>query len=379
MNIYVTGGHLTPALAVVDVLRKKEGINIYFIGRENMRDFPPQPSHEQREIEERGLPFFPIQAAKFHREHFWLNLLEVIKFPISFFQVLTLFSKRKPDGVLSFGGYIALPVCLVAKLFGARVVTHEQTRVAGLANQVIALIADVVALSHDVSLRYFPKNKTVVTGNPIRESLFKEYKVPPTWFPESIANQPFIYVTGGSQGSQVINHTLLVLLPKILRHFVIVHQCGIHSHHTYRKELEKFRDSLPTGLKMRYFVREWIEAKEVSYLMRHAKFVISRAGANTVQELTLSGTPAIFIPLSFAYQNEQEKNARDMVNAGAAIMILQKDLYPNTLYDAILRVNRRFESMKAKALILKDQLMKNGAENVAELILEKNTSNVVST
>lgn len=371
MNIYITGGHLTPAIAVIEHLRKKHAdVNVFFIGRERVREYPPVPSHEQREVEDRGVPFFPIQAAKFHREHFWLNVLELVKFPVSFFQVFKLFSARRPDAVMSFGGYVAFPVCVVGKLMGARVVTHEQTKAAGLANQAIALLADKVAVTSEDSLKYFPREKTVVTGNPLRESLFREYKTPPDWFPPSMASQPFIYVTGGSQGSQVINHTISVLLPKLLKSFVVVHQCGAAAEHAYLKELGALRDQLPTHLRTRYFVREWIDAKEVSFLMRSAKFVIGRAGANTVQELILSGTPAIFIPLSFAYKNEQEKNAREMFNAGAALIILQKDLFPETLYQAVLRLNRRYDRMKAQALKLRDQITRDGAKALVDLLLQ---------
>lgn len=372
MNVYVTGGHLTPALAVIDYLRKVQpSINVFFVGREHANERSQIPSHEQKEIEERGIPFFPIQAAKWHREFFWLNVFELLRFPLSFFQVLNLFKKCRPDVVLSFGGYVAFPVCVVGKLFGAKVITHEQTNAAGLANQAIAYLADTVAVANEASFKYFPRHKTIVVGNPIRESLFREYKVPPSWLPGEVADQAFIYVTGGSQGSQVINHTISVLLPKLLRTFVIIHQCGAHSERVYLHELEAVRDSLPTQFRTRYFVREWIEAKEVSYLMQHAKFVISRAGANTVQELTLSGTPAIFIPLSFAYQNEQEKNAKDMFDAGAALIILQKDLFPETLYEAVLRMNRRYEKIKANAIKLRESMIKNGAQQVAELILKE--------
>lgn len=371
MNVYMTGGHLTPALAVIDYIRKKhDEVHLFFIGREHSQEYPRVISHEQREVEARGVPFFAIQAAKFYRERFWLNVVEFFKLPASFLEVAWIFYKRRPDVVLSFGGYVAFPACVMGKLFGAKVVTHEQTRAAGLANQVISFLADVVAISNEASLKFFPKEKTVVTGNPVRESLLKEYKTPPDWFPTSMASQSFLYITGGSQGSQIINHTVALLLPKLLKNFVIVHQCGTSPDGVYLSELNKVRDSLPTHLRSRYFVREWIEAREVSYLMRNAKFVVSRAGANTVLELSLSGTPAIFIPLSFAYKNEQERNAREMANAGSAVIILQKDLVPETLYQAILRVNRRFERMKAAALSLKAKSNLDGTKSLVDLVLK---------
>lgn len=372
MNLYITGGHLTPALAVIDVLqRKHEEIHIFFVGRSHAQTYPRQESHEQREIEARGIPFFAINAAKFHRERFWLNLLEILKFPLAFFEVISLFREKRPDAVLSFGGYVAFPVCVMGKIFGARVVTHEQTKAAGLANQVIASIADTIAVASQDSLAYFPKEKTVVTGNPIRESLLREYKQPPSWFPKKLADQPFIYITGGSQGSQIINNTIAVLLPKLAKHFVVIHQCGVSTDHAYVKELDAARDGLPEDLRERYIVREWIDAKEVSFLLRNAKFVISRAGANTVQELTLSGTPAIFIPLSFAYHNEQEKNARSLVDYGAGILLLQKDLVPETLYGAVQTMNRRYDRLKERAMFLATQTVRNGAQRVVQLLLVK--------
>lgn len=372
MNLYITGGHLTPALAVIDLLLKKhEDISISFIGREFSQTTTRQVSREQQEIEGRSIPFLPLQAAKFHRERFWLNIIEIFKFPFSFYKVMQYFRRKRPDVVLSFGGYVAFPVCVMGKIFGARVVTHEQTKVAGLANQAIAFIADVIAVSSEESLAFFPKEKTVVTGNPIRESLLKEYKQHPPWIPKEIAQEEFIYITGGSQGSQIINQTIATLLPKLVARFVVIHQCGPSEGSVYVKELHAVRDELPEDQRERYIVQEWIEAKEVSYLLRNAKFVISRAGANTVQELTLAGTPAIFIPLSFAYNNEQEKNARSLVNAGASLLLQQKDLLPETLFSTIQVMNRRYEALKKRAQILASQTVKNGAQRVVDVLLKK--------
>lgn len=370
-NLYITGGHLTPALAVIDYLQKKHtDVNILFIGRKLVRSFPPEPSHEQREVEVRGVAFFPIQAAKYHREHFLLNFLEILSFPISLFSVWQIFHEHRPQVILSFGGYVAFPVCVVGKLFGARIVIHEQTRVAGLANEVIAHIADKIAVSSESSLKFFPKNKTVVTGNPIRESLFREYKTPPPWINQDFLSAPFIYITGGSQGSQVINHTIATILPRLLATYNVIHQCGAATDHVYLKELETVRDNLSPELHGKYLIREWIEAREVSYLIRHAKFVISRAGANTVEELILAGTPAIFIPLSFAHKNEQEKNARTMVDARASLLIDQKDLLPQTLLSAIKTMTRRFDRMKQNALRLQSTQVVDGCQRLVHLLFD---------
>jgi len=368
-NLYITGGHLTPALAVIDELQKRQmkGLHISFIGRDRSREYPPQPSRERIEIERRDIPFYAINAAKYHREQMLRNISEFLKLPYSFYEVGKLFFQQKPSVILAFGGYVAFPVCLLGKVWGARIVIHEQTKAAGLANEVIAHLADVIAVANEESQEFFPREKTVVTGNPIRESLLKEYKTPPDWLPKQ-PTKPFIYVTGGSQGSQIINRTLAFILPKLVRNFIVIHQCGGTTDHSYSTELEQIRQTLPEELQDNYLVREWIEAKEVSYLMRHSKFVISRAGANTVEEISLSATPAIFIPLAFAYNNEQYKNALSLEEAGTAIILQQRDLVPETLYETIQTLNRRYDRMKEKALRYKEHVITDGTRRVIALL-----------
>ncbi len=369
MNLYITGGHLTPALAVIDELQKKyPDVHIFFIGRDTSQALTKQPSHERKEVKARNIPFFAIDAAKFHRAQAWLNLFEIVKIIPSLIAVYLVFRKHRPDAILSFGGYLALPVCVVGKFLKARIVTHEQTKVAGLANQVLGHLADRIAVAHTESLQFFPKQKTVVTGNPIRSSLFREYKTPPKWLTGVSNEKPLLYVTGGSQGSQIINRTIAALLPRLVRDFVVVHQCGVTVDHHYVRDLEQEREKLSEELQLRYIVREWIEEKEVSYLFRHAKFVISRAGANTVQELMLAATPAIFIPLAFAYNDEQRANIEELVEHDASLCVLQKDLVPDALADAILEMEQKYEVIFANMKLAQETLIKDGTKRVIDLL-----------
>ncbi len=372
MTLYITGGHLTPALAVIDEIQKNyPKVKIRFIGREYSQNDGQQQSKEREEIEKRDIPFFAIDAAKFHRTHFLKNGVELLKVLPSFLEVWKLFRQKKPDVLLSFGGYIAIPACIVAKSFHATIILHEQTTVAGLANQVLSVLADKIAVANESSLPFFPAHKTVVTGNPIRESLFREYKTPPEWLGQIVVDRPLLYVTGGSQGSQIINQALSQILPKLVPDFVIVHQCGTSPDHHYQKTLELEREKLPEELKQNYIVREWIEAKEVSFLFRNAQFVISRAGANTVQELTLVGTPAIYIPLAFAYQDEQYKNIEKLIDSNASLLLAQKDLLPETLYESIMKMLREYEEIKKNMRIAEESFPKNGTKNLLALVFEK--------
>lgn len=368
MNLYITGGHLTPALAVIDELKKtNSSTQVFFIGREHSQA-GVQHSREKQEMELRSVPFFAINAAKFHRAQLSQNLFEIIKLPISFYQTWKILHANKPDVILSFGGYVALPVCILGKLFRARIVTHEQTKAAGLANQLIAKIADVIAVANEESANYFPKEKVVLTGNPIRQSLFKSYKTIPTWLRSVPVGKPMIYVTGGSQGSQIINQTIAAILPKLVKKYVVVHQCGGSEHQQSYLDLMKVWEKLPKEHQDSYIVREWVEEREVSFLFRYCRFVISRAGANTVEELILSGTPAIFIPLAFAYNDEQYKNMYPLYEAGAALYLQQKDLLPETLMEKIKEVDRKYEKIKQAAINYSEKTEKHGTRKLIELL-----------
>lgn len=369
MTLYLTGGHLTPALAIIDAIQKKrEDVTLIFFGRDFSQQASSQPSRERAEMQERQIPFVALDAPKMHRTNLIQNILELPKVPRTLFTILKQFRASKPDVILSFGGYLALPVCLLGKVFGARVITHEQTVVAGLANQVIAHVADVIALAHEESVAFFPKGKTVLTGNPIRESLFREYKTPPSWFQPTSVDKPIVFITGGSQGSHVINQTVRTLLARLLRTYVIVHQCGPSQGQEVLKELEREREKLPAELQGNYVVREWIEAKEVSFFFRQSHFIICRAGANTVQEISLVGVPAIFIPLAYAYNDEQLKNAQLLVQKDAALLIAQKDLYPETLWEAIQDLERRYESIASQVQQVSKQSIRNGTERLIHLL-----------
>lgn len=369
MTIYITGGHLTPALAVIDELIKRdEKTSLFFFGREFSQAKTGQISRERQEIEERNIPFIPIAAAKFHRTHMLENGIELIKFPISLWEVFSAYKKNKPDVVLSFGGYLAFPACLVGKVFGAKVITHEQTRVAGLANQVIGWFADKVAVAHEDSIQFFFPGKVVMTGNPIREALFREYKTVPAWFTGAQKIKPILYVTGGSQGSHVINQTIASILPKLVREYYVVHQCGVSVDSKVLKDLEQERLRLPEEFQDNYTVREWIEEREVSFLLRNSRIIVSRAGANTVQELIVAKSPAIFIPLAFAYKDEQYKNASHLVHVGAATLIHQKDLFPDTLWTAISHMNMHYDEYKTHMEEESEKLIKNGTNRLIKLL-----------
>ncbi len=366
--ILMSGGHLTPAVATIEYLQKEyPEVKILFVGREYSQEKERQLAKEREVCQSLGIPFFTVRAAKFHRTNWWRNLEELQKLFPSLYFSWHLIREQEVDLFLSFGGYLAVPFAFAAKLLGRKVVTHEQTKTSGLANELIALMADKVAISFEESRAQFPKHKTILTGNPLRASLLRTYTARPSWIPES--KKPLLFVTGGSQGSQVINQTVGQILPELTEKFLVVHQVGQSEHQRYLHELEDRAETLPSSQKGNYAAREWVTEKEMSWLMQHAALVIARSGANTTQEIMLHSVPAIFIPLPFSHNNEQFKNAELLFKAGSALLLEQRDLDAESLWLAVQNASSNRAHMRKRAQKVRAQMRTDGAQQLAELCL----------
>ena len=319
--IIITGGHLTPALSLIDELHKRHFTDIVFIGRKISGDETHLPAQEARLITSRGIQFIPLTTGKLYRHLSIKAVISLLKIPLGLFKAWLTLRQLKPQLVVSFGGYLALPVCIAASILAIPIITHEQGTRVGLANRLIGLLARKIAISWPVNRSAFPVKKIVLVGNPLRSAILDHHTESP--IPGSI-NRPLIYVTGGNQGSRIINQTLLPLLPVLTQHYLIVHQTGLNDFSQFSQ------------LKLRhYFPFAWLEDTQVSWCLYYAALVISRAGANTVTELAFTGTPAILVPLPKAQQNEQWHNAILLSAVGTARVILQAELTPARLEQEI--------------------------------------------
>ena len=330
--IIITGGHLTPALSLIDELHRRHFTDIVFIGRQISGDEAHLPAQEARLITAKGIQFIPLTTGKLYR-HFSLKaIISLLKIPLGLFKSWLTLRQLKPQLVVSFGGYLALPVCIAAKVLAIPIITHEQGTRVGLANRLIGLMARKIAISWPVNRLAFPIKKTVLTGNPLRSAILDHRTK--SLIPGPI-NRPLLYVTGGNQGSRIINQTLLSLLPTLTQRYLIIHQTGLGDFAQFN------RLQLPY-----YFPFAWLEDTQVAWCLFHAALVISRSGANTVTELAFTGTPAILIPLPRAQQNEQWHNANLLNAAGTAQVILQTELTPTRLEQEINFVLSHLDQFK---------------------------------
>ncbi|MEV0594916.1 UDP-N-acetylglucosamine--N-acetylmuramyl-(pentapeptide) pyrophosphoryl-undecaprenol N-acetylglucosamine transferase [Nonomuraea cavernae] len=311
-----TGGHTYPALTTLSAIQRRQvAHDVLWVGTAG--------GLEARITTEHGIPFKAITTGKLRRRpnlrELGTNLADVFRIPVGVIQAVVHAARYLPDVVLSTGGYVAVPIGVAAKLIRRPLVMHEQTTVVGLANRMLARLATRIALSHESSLEYLPasaRDKAVVTGNPIRPELLHGSQAAAYDLFGLTFEVPLIYVTGGAQGSKQINTLIAEILPGLLPHAQVVHQCG-------PAWIEQMRAiQLPPELADRYHPVPYVGA-ELADLYAAADVVIARSGAGTVSELTAVGRPSVLIPLIPTGGDEQRKNAAYLVSAGAARALLE--------------------------------------------------------
>lgn len=361
-KILITGGHLTPALAFIDHVRSTQtALDFVFVGRRFAQVDNQQESWEKQEIENRKIKFVTFEATK-------TRSFQPKTFYQSFLQAKKILIEEKVSLLLSFGGYLALPFALAARSLHLPIITHEQTRVLGRANRLIAPLAQVLAVSF-ANTSFFYRGKTVVTGNPLRPEIFHSQVKKPLWL-KNPQNLPLLYVSGGSQGSKIINQNFIPLVKQLSQKFFIIHQIGrASSHRQPLQEIKNYlikKDCLLTDLP-NYYPRDFLSATELAYLYPRCELAIARAGANTVAELSAFAIPTLYIPLPFANYQEQRKNAQFLVERGAALLLEQTDLNEDKLSSAIEQLQKQKTSLR-KNLSARQQTHRQAAAKLLTVV-----------
>ena len=303
-----TGGHVFPGLAVADKL-KKQGWNVSWLGTADRMEAQLVPEH--------GYEIDFIDIAGVRGNGIKRLLMAPLRIMKSILQARRVLKKCNVDLVLGMGGFASGPGGIAAWTLGIPVILHEQNAAAGATNRILAHFAKRVLMGFSGA---FTGNKAILVGNPVRASVLA--------LPEKvISNQQSplkILVVGGSLGAKVLND----LLPEVIEQFVantvsVIHQTG-KGHYEQVKAVYQ-------GKGLAVDVQEFITDMDAAY--DWADIVICRAGALTVSEIAVVGLPAIFIPLPHAVDDHQTKNAQDLVNREAAVLIPQKQLNNKKLSD----------------------------------------------
>ncbi|MFH0863651.1 MAG: UDP-N-acetylglucosamine--N-acetylmuramyl-(pentapeptide) pyrophosphoryl-undecaprenol N-acetylglucosamine transferase [Candidatus Gottesmanbacteria bacterium] len=362
-KIVITGGHLTPAIAMIEKL-KQQGWEIIFVGRKYALEGEKIVSVEYQTITKLGINFLPIVTGRLQRSLTRYTVFSLTKVPIGFFQSLYWLIKYKPKIILSFGSYVALPVALAGWILNIPIITHEQSVVPGMATKIISKLAKTICVSWVETMSYFPKDKTVLTGNPLRREIFRKIQISDSQYPISDDNLPLIYITGGSLGAQTINDVVIQILPKLLEKFRIIHQCGSKD---YGKLLTN-SNLLPATHKNRYILTKYVEFLDIGWVLNNADLVISRSGANTVSELAALGKPALLIPLPWSGQQEQMKNAKILEQAGTAKILEQKNLDSESLSQCINSMIQDLQKYQDNSHQAKALISLNASEKISDII-----------
>ena len=326
-----TGGHLFPAVALAEQLRREEPESeILFVGTERGLEYRllPQLGWTLRTIPMSGWAGLSLGA----------RIKALAGLAKSMVQSRQIINEFRPSVVVGVGGYASVPVLLAARLSGVPYLIHEQNAWPGLANRLLGRWARRICLSFAEAGKAYRRAPLVVTGNPVRAAMES--------CPELPEGKPRLLVFGGSHGARAINRAIVAALPH-LQHWRgglhIVHQAGANEVETVEAG---YRAVNWTDVEVLPFINDMASA------YAGASLVVCRAGATTLAELTACGRPAVLIPYPYAANNHQSLNASALAAKGAAIMIEERDLKPaelGTLLDGLLRDRQCLERMGATA------------------------------
>jgi len=339
-----TAGHVTPNIALIPSLQK-EGYDIFYIGSYS--------GIEKNLIKDLGIPYYGISSGKLRRYVDLKNITDPFRVIKGCYQAARILRKLKPDVVFSKGGFVTVPVILGAKLAGVPSIIHESDMTPGLANKISTPFASKICTAFPETKKYFPKEKVINTGTPIREELLRGNKNVGLNLCAFTPNKPILMIMGGSLGSVKINKALRGILPKLLNKYQVVHLCG-------KGNLDHSLDSLE-GYKQFEYVKG-----DLPHLFAMADVIISRAGANAICELLALKKPNLLIPLSAnASRGDQVLNAKSFNKHGYSYILDEDDMTETSLLKAI---NYVYENRNSQLKAMSTSEISNGVSNVLNVI-----------
>ncbi|MBQ6131797.1 MAG: undecaprenyldiphospho-muramoylpentapeptide beta-N-acetylglucosaminyltransferase [Selenomonadaceae bacterium] len=351
-----TGGHIYPALTLIDAIKsKRPDAEFLYVGT--------QTGLEADIVPKAGINFTALKMEGGLERRFTLkNISRAANAIWSIKEAADIVKNFKPSAVVGTGGYVCGPILLAAGLMKVPTLIQEQNAVAGVTNKILSKFVDKIAVGTRDALKNFPADKTVYTGNPIRKEVLAAKKIDGLREFNFTADKPIVLISGGSRGARSINNAMIDVLKsaaeKNSAQFLHVTGKG-----EFNSVVEKLSDLDAPNIRVVPYLYNMPTA------MAMADLAIFRAGATGLAELTARGVPSILIPYPFAAENHQEFNARSLVEAGAARMILNKDLTAELLQknlDELLTAPEKLKSMAAASLSLGKP---NAADEIADLIL----------
>jgi UDP-N-acetylglucosamine--N-acetylmuramyl-(pentapeptide) pyrophosphoryl-undecaprenol N-acetylglucosamine transferase len=347
-----TGGHIFPAVAIANEFRDRyPDSEILFVGAEGRM--------EMSRVPEAGYKIIGLWISGLQRKLTLQNLLFPVKLMVSYFRANSIVKTFNPHVVVGTGGYASGPVMIAATRKGIPTVIQEQNSFAGLTNKQVADKATKVCVAYDGMEKYFPKDKVVITGNPVRKDILSVDEK------RTAARDHFgfdhqtktLLIIGGSLGARTINESIIGGIEKLIDANVqIIWQTGRGYFDQYKKVLAKY-----DLRKIR--VQDFLKEMDLAYAA--ADVVVSRSGALSVSELCIAKKPCILVPSPNVAEDHQTKNAMALVNKGAAVIVKDKDARDKLVEEAL---HLLFDDHKTAALMV----------NIAKLAKPNATRDIVN-
>ena len=328
-----TGGHIYPALAIINKIEEKEpNSEFLYIGTHNRMEKDIVPNY--------GIPFKSIKIYGFNRKNPFKNIKTIFSIFSAFRKAKKIIKEYNPDVVIGVGGYVTVPVIYSAKKLGYKTFIHEQNSCPGKANLFLSKYVDKVFVSFESTCKLFPNN-AIFTGNPCSEDAKNKVAIKKEELHLS-SNKKLVLFVMGSLGSNKVNEILYKTMNQFKeKEYEILFVTGKKSYENM-KSLE-----YPSNVKVVPFINE------MTKVLKCTDLIVSRAGASTLSEIISLKVPSILIPSPYVTDNHQYKNAIDLVNQKAAILIEEKDLKQTILVDTIDKIlsdSKIIEEMKKNLL-----------------------------
>lgn len=336
-----------------EALSRRGGIEVRYVGTPD--------GLEAKIVPPTGLPFVAIESKPLSRRLSFSVLKTLLAFRKGVQQARGILKAFQPDVVVGFGGYVTGPMVYAAARAGIRTIIHEQNAMPGRANRLLSRWVTKVAVNFEEAARFFPRDKVIVTGMPVRCNLGKMTPAEGRAKLGLATDRVTLLVIGGSRGARSLNNAVLEAAPGLVgRKLQILHQTGAANFDEVKQQADRL------ALDM-YHPVPYID--DVGAAFAAADLAVSRSGASSIAELTMCGVPAILVPYPFAIADHQTYNAKALVNRGAALLVPDKELTGVRLAAEVASLIEDPERIKKMSEAGKSLANPDAAEVLAELVM----------
>ena len=355
-----TGGHIFPAVSIANALREADpSCEILFVGALGRM--------EMERVPQAGYPIIGLPVKGFDRSHPWRNIRVVIDLLRSMSQARKIVRDFRPDVGIGVGGYASGAAMKMAAKMGVPILLQEQNGFAGVTNKLLKDDAKKICVAYEGMERFFPKEKIILTGNPVRQNLTSGSKEEAIgYFNEEFGvnfntEKKTLLIIGGSLGARTINQSIIAHLNKLIDSNVqVIWQTGKN----YLADCKKALEALPHN---NIICTDFVSQMPLAYAL--ADLVISRAGASSISELCLLGKPSILVPSPNVAEDHQTHNAMALVKKDAGVLVKDVDAKDQMVATALSLIHdtARLEALRANILTL---ALPDSAKRIAEEVMK---------